>query len=163
MNRGGLLRAMTAAVAAVLVWGIFQTVSGLWILSEVQKRAKVKIEGQYRPDFLMPSFRMRNVKLVYEDRFEATAGLLKIRYNLIPLSPDLLHIWIHGEQDMKVRLLGKWASSVKEAEQEAPLERFETELQLVKRGILLHAADIQSPVFQFQLKKSDHFKGQPLG
>lgn len=157
-----LLRAASLAVALAVVWGAIQTASGLWVLSEVRKRAKIGIEGKYSPDLFRPSFRLKDAKVVYEDKIEARAVTLKVRYNLVPLSPELLHVWIEGMPEMKIRLLGKWAE-VREVEDEAPLERFKVELQLVRKGILLHAADIQSPVFQFQLKKSANFKGQPLG
>ncbi len=161
MSRQKFQQGVAAAAVFIFMWGAVQAAAGFWVFEKVKKRAKVKIEGQYFPDLFLPSFRVEGARLVYMDRFEASAGRLKFRYNLVPLSPDLLHVWVEGDGGMKVRLLGKWAE-VKGVEQEAPLERFKAELQLIPKGILLHAADIQSPVFQFQLKKSENFKGQLL-
>lgn len=149
-----------AVLAAVLVFAFLQTAAGYWVLWQVQKKAHVRIEGRFIPSFLWPSFRLEHAKVIYQDRFEAD-GRLKVRYNLLPFSPDLLHVWIDGS-GMDLRLLGKWAE-VRSVEKEARLDRFKAELELMRRGVVLHAADIQSTVFQFQLKKSENHKGQLLG
>lgn len=155
-----LVQLFFLALAAYTSLLVSEAVGGYWVRHQVEKKLHLKIGGDHRPDFSAPSFRIENLKMIYQDYFEVTSGNLKIRYNLLPLTPDLLHVWIKGE-DLKGRLRGK-LSGVPDADKDIIFDRFEVEIKLVPRGVMLIAADIHSSVFKFKIQKSDDQKGQIL-
>ena len=155
-----LLQLVYSVLAACVLWVSFQAVSGYWVQSQVEHKLKFKIRGEHCLDFASPSFRIQNLAMSYQDYFEVLSGDLKIRYNLLPLTPDLLHVWIHGE-NLKGKLKGKLAA-MPDGNKEVTFDRFEVELKLVPRGVLLVAADIHSSVFEFKIQKSNDLKGRIL-
>ena len=158
MHRLVKLFFFTLAVLTFLI--LLQAAGGYWVQFQVEKKLHLKIEGAHRPDFSASSFRIENLKMNYQDYFEVTSGDLKIRYNLLPMTSDLLHVWIRGA-DLKGKLKGKLAS-VPDADKEITFDRFEVEVKLVPRGVMLIAADIHSSVFKFKIQKTDDQKGQLL-
>ncbi len=139
---------------------LLQAAGGYWVQFQVEKKLLLKIEGEHRPDFAASSFRIENLRMAYQDYFEVTSGNLKVTFNLLPLTPDLLHVWIRGNE-LKGKLKDKLAS-VPDADKEITFDRFEVEIKLVPRGVMLVAADIHSSIFQFKIQKTDDEKGQLL-
>lgn len=158
MNRIGQL--IFSALAAITVFIFFQAVAGYWVQFQVEKKLNLKIGGDHRPDFARPSFRVENLKMTYREYFEVLSGNLKVRYNILPLTPDLLHVWIDGHE-LTGRLKGKLAA-MPGASETVTFDRFKVEIKLAPQGIRLIAADIHSSVFEFKIQKSKNPKGQLL-
>lgn len=155
-----LVQLIYFSLAAFTLWVLFQTGSGYWVKFQIEKKLNLSVGGDHRPDFSRPSFRIENLKMSYQEYFEVLSGDLKIRYNLLPLTPDLLHVWIHGE-NLKGRVKGKLAQ-IPGGDEEIKFDRFEVEIKLTPQGVMLIAADIHSSVFQFKIQKSENQKGQLL-
>ena len=67
---------------------------------------------------------------------------------------------IHGDE-LRGRVLDK-LEKVPDSDKEIMFDRFEVEIKLVPRGVMLISADIHSSLFQFKIKKSENPKGQLL-
>lgn len=147
-------------LAVFTFWVLFQFVSGYWVQAKIEKKLNLNIQGDHRADFLRPSFRIENLRMSYQNYFEVVSGNLKVRYNLLPLTPDLLHVWIKGDE-LKGRVKGKLAQ-IPGADEDIKFDRFEIEIKIAPQGIMLIAADIQSSVFQFKIQKSENQKGKLL-
>lgn len=155
-----LVQLVYFSLAAFTFWVLFQFGSGYWVQAQIEKKLNLSIQGDHRPDFLHSSFRIENLRMSYQQYFEVLSGNLKIRYNLLPLTPDLLHVWIVGDS-LKGKVKGKLAQ-IPGGDEEIKFDRFEVEIKLAPQGVMLIAADIQSSVFQFKIQKSENQKGKLL-
>lgn len=140
---------LVVVFAAALV--VLQAAAGLFIRGELERRLKIKIEGRYEPSFLQPQFYLRDARFELKKKFRVSAGDLEVRYNPLPLGPSPLHVWLKGV-GLKLQLLDSWAE-MQGTNKEVLVTRFEAELQLSGKNLMLHSIHLESPAFEFNIQE----------
>lgn len=144
---------LSAVVLVLFLAGL--PVLGSWsVYKRLESRLDLKIQGRFSPRIFASAFDLNNAQFEWNGKVLFEKGDLKVEYN--PFSfflPQGLRVRLTGK-NLQVRLLGDWAKM--QGVEKADLQKFEADFSLGRKGLNeIYCVEVQSQVFQFQLKKSE--------
>lgn len=122
-----------------------------WVYREVQKRLKVRVEGQYVPSFFSASFRLDRATFNWEDKVRLLDGSLEVGFDPASLFSSRGIRIVIKSRNARIKLLGSWA--VQEGVEDAMVDTLLADIVLGRRRITgINEIEAKSKSFQFSLK-----------
>ena len=150
-----MVRWILALLWVLVLTVLLNTVTGFWALKRLERKAGTPIRGTFLPDFLKPSFTLKNAHLSWQNRFEVLSGTVRVRYSPVTvLVGKKFRIQLEGT-GLRVRLLQESAfAGIPHSEIQADHVTADFALSNHKTPEI-YGLDIHSPELEFHFAEKD--------